>query len=108
MNKDFEIKSETELEAEARESTLNSLDELYSFIDDRQRKDWFAVFMNAVVVEFDPHTYYFAPEAKERFDVDMTGNYEGIGARLQKKNGLYKLLLKLFLGVRLGGRINWK
>lgn len=85
MNKDFKIKSEAELEAEARKSTLNSLNELYSFINDRQRKDWFAVYMNAVVVEFDPHTYYFAPEAKERFDVDMTGNYEGIGARLQKK-----------------------
>ena len=85
MKKDFKIKSETELEAEARKSTLNSLNELYSVIDDRQRKDWFSVFMNAVVVEFDPHTYYFAPEAKERFDVDMTGNYEGIGARLQKK-----------------------
>ena len=39
----------------------------------------------AVVVEFDPHTYYFAPEAKDRFDVDMSGSYEGIGARLQKK-----------------------
>lgn len=82
---DFKIKSEVELEAEARKSTLNSLNELYDFIDDRKREDWFAVFMNAVVVEFDPHTYYFAPEAKDRFDVDMSGNYEGIGARLQKK-----------------------
>ncbi|MBV1887666.1 MAG: carboxy terminal-processing peptidase, partial [Urechidicola sp.] len=79
------LKSDSELEVEARNSTLNSLDELYSFIDDRERKDWFAVFLNAVVVEFDPHTYYFAPEAKERFDVDMSGSYEGIGARLYKK-----------------------
>ena len=47
---------------------------LYSVIDDRQRKDWFAVFLNAVVVEFDPHTYYFAPEAKDQFDVNI---YEG-------------------------------
>jgi carboxyl-terminal processing protease len=82
---DFKIKSEAELEAEARKSTLNSLDELYDFIEDRTREDWFAVYMNAIVVEFDPHTYYFAPEAKDRFDVDMSGNYEGIGARLQKK-----------------------
>jgi carboxyl-terminal processing protease len=84
-NKDFKIKSETEMEAESRKSTLSSLDELYDFIDDRERKDWFAVFLNAVVVEFDPHTYYFAPEAKDRFDMDMSGSYEGIGARLQKK-----------------------
>jgi carboxyl-terminal processing protease len=82
---DFKMKSEAELEAEARQATLNSLNELYDFIDDRERKDWFAVYMNAIVVEFDPHTYYFAPEAKDRFDVDMSGNYEGIGARLQKK-----------------------
>ena len=81
----FQKKSRSEMEIESRESTLTSLNELYDFIDDRERKDWFAVFMNAVVVEFDPHTYYFAPEAKDRFDVDMSGSYEGIGARLQKK-----------------------
>ncbi|PTM11517.1 MAG: tail-specific protease [Bacteroidetes bacterium] len=85
VNNDFKKKSEAELEIEARESTLSSLNELYSFIDDRRREDWFAVFLNAVVVEFDPHTYYFAPEAKEQFDVDISGNYEGIGARLYKK-----------------------
>lgn len=78
-------KSIAELEKEAREATKRSLDELYDFIDDRQRKDWFAVYINAVVEEFDPHTFYFAPEDKDRFDVAMSGNFEGIGARLQKK-----------------------
>ncbi|WP_026754995.1 carboxy terminal-processing peptidase [Sediminibacter sp. Hel_I_10] len=78
-------KSNDDLEKEAREITLKSLDELYDFIDDRQRKDWFAVYINAIVEEFDPHTFYFAPEEKERFDVAMSGNFEGIGARLQKK-----------------------
>ena len=72
-------------EKEARMSTKRSLDELYDFIDDRQRKDWFAVYINAIVEEFDPHTFYFAPEDKDRFDVAMSGNFEGIGARLQKK-----------------------
>ncbi|WP_353779218.1 carboxy terminal-processing peptidase [Winogradskyella sp. 3972H.M.0a.05] len=80
-----EMKTDKELEAEAREATLRSLDELYVFIDDRQRKDWFSVYINAVVEEFDPHTFYFAPEDKDRFDVAMSGNFEGIGARLQKK-----------------------
>ncbi|MEH6535170.1 MAG: carboxy terminal-processing peptidase [Psychroserpens sp.] len=80
-----EVKSKKEIEAEAREDTQRSLDELYDFIDDRQRKDWFAVYINAIVEEFDPHTFYFAPEDKDRFDVAMSGNFEGIGARLQKK-----------------------
>lgn len=78
-------KSKKELEADARDLTKRSLDELYDFIDDRQRKDWFAVYINAIVEEFDPHTFYFAPEDKDRFDVAMSGNFEGIGARLQKK-----------------------
>jgi len=78
-------KSISELEKDARDTTLKSLDELYDFIEDRQRKDWFAVYINAIVEEFDPHTFYFAPEDKDRFDVAMSGNFEGIGARLQKK-----------------------
>ena len=78
-------KSLKEIEKEARNATKQSLDELYDFIDDRQRKDWFAVYINAIVEEFDPHTFYFAPEEKDRFDVAMSGNFEGIGARLQKK-----------------------
>ncbi|WP_299361401.1 carboxy terminal-processing peptidase [Winogradskyella sp.] len=78
-------KSLAELEKEARDVTKRSLDELYDFIDDRQRKDWFAVYVNAIVEEFDPHTFYFAPEDKDRFDVAMSGNFEGIGARLQKR-----------------------
>ncbi|GAB4164018.1 MAG: carboxy terminal-processing peptidase [Winogradskyella sp.] len=78
-------KSLKEIEKEAREATKRSLDELYDFIDDRQRKDWFSVYINAIVEEFDPHTFYFAPEDKDRFDVAMSGNFEGIGARLQKK-----------------------
>ncbi len=80
-----EKKSLSELEAEARKTTLNSLNELYDYIDERNREDWFAVYLNAVVAEFDPHTFYYAPEDKERFDVAMSGKFEGIGARLQKK-----------------------
>ncbi|MBJ7880772.1 carboxy terminal-processing peptidase [Gelidibacter salicanalis] len=80
-----EKKSLSELEQEARQTTLNSLNELYDYIEERQREDWFAVYLNAIVAEFDPHTFYYAPEEKERFDVAMSGKFEGIGARLQKK-----------------------
>ncbi len=78
-------KSLKETESEARETTKKSLDELYDYIDDRRRTDWFAVYINAIVEGFDPHTFYFAPEDKERFDRDISGKFEGIGARLQKK-----------------------
>ena len=84
-DKVVEKKSLKELEQEARELTLTSLDEYYDIIDDLERKDWFSVYINSIVEEFDPHTYYFAPEDKDRFDMSMSGSFEGIGARLQKK-----------------------
>lgn len=81
----LEKKSLAELEAEARELTLKSLNELYEYMEDRQRKDLLAVYLNAIVREYDPHTAYYEPEDKERFDTNISGKFEGIGARLQKK-----------------------
>jgi len=78
-------KSIKEIEAEARLATKESIDVLYDYIEDRRRNDWFSVYINAIVEGFDPHTFYFAPEDKERFDRDISGKFEGIGARLQKK-----------------------
>lgn len=72
-------------EEEARENTKNTLDEFFDFIDDLERKDWFVQYINTIVDEFDPHTFYFAPDDKEKFDIGMSGKFEGIGARLQKK-----------------------
>lgn len=74
-----------EFESDARESTRTTLDEFFDFIDDLERKDWFVQYVNTIVEEFDPHTFYFAPEDKEKFDMSMSGKFEGIGARLQKK-----------------------
>jgi carboxyl-terminal processing protease len=83
----YVMKSAVEIEKEARETTKNSMDEFFEFMDDQERKDAFAQFINSVVEEFDPHTFYFAPEVKDRFDINMSGKYQGIGARLQKRNG---------------------
>ncbi|MEM0519515.1 carboxy terminal-processing peptidase [Aequorivita flava] len=82
----FVRKSLTELEQKAREAAKNSLDEYFDFTKDLQRTDYFAIYLNTIVEEFDPHTNYFAPPDKDRFDLRMSGKLEGIGARLQKKN----------------------
>ncbi|MEX0314297.1 MAG: PDZ domain-containing protein, partial [Allomuricauda sp.] len=74
-----------EVEQAARESTKTTLNEFFDFIDDLERKDWFVQYINTIVDEFDPHTFYFAPDDKEKFDIGMSGKFEGIGARLQKK-----------------------
>lgn len=85
-NKKIVEKSFEELEIDARESTLKSLDDYFEAISDLERKDWFAVYINSIMEQYDPHTLYFAPEDKDRFDASMSGNFEGIGAVLRKKS----------------------
>ena len=83
----YEEKSFDEIEKEVRENSLKSLNEYFDFIQkELDRNDWFSIFLNSIVERFDPHTFYFSPEDKEKFDVSMSGTFQGIGARLQKKN----------------------
>lgn len=84
---DIELKNMTlaEVEAASRETTKKTLDEFFDFVSELERKDWFVQYINTIVDEFDPHTFYFAPDEKEKFDIGMSGKFEGIGARLQKK-----------------------
>ena len=93
----FERKSLAELEAKARETTKSSLDEYFDFTKDLERKDYFSIYLNTIVEEFDPHTNYFAPPDKDRFDLRMSGKLEGIGARLQKKND-YITIIEIISG----------
>ncbi|MAN59331.1 MAG: tail-specific protease [Flavobacteriaceae bacterium] len=83
---EYEAKTEEALEAKARETSLTSLNEYFDLTDDLERKDYFAVFLKTIVEEFDPHTNYYDPPDRDRFDQYMSGKLEGIGARLQKKN----------------------
>lgn len=82
----IEIKSFDELEKDSREATEKSLDDLYTVMSELDDTDWFAIFINTLTVQFDPHTNYFAPKDKKRFDISMAGKLEGIGARLQKRD----------------------
>lgn len=82
----YQAKSFDEIEKEVRENSLKSLNEYFDFIQDElDRNDWFSIFLNSIVERFDPHTFYFSPDDKEKFDVSMSGTFQGIGARLQKK-----------------------
>lgn len=87
VSEPVEILSDKELEQKTRKEVADSMEEYFEFTDELERNDYFSQFLNAVVEEFDPHTYYFAPVAKDRFDTQMSGQFQGIGARLQKKNG---------------------
>ena len=85
-DRENELKSDVELEIESRNAILENLKDFFNFNDDLERKDWFSIYLNSIVNQFDPHTVYLAPQAKDVFDQNISGRFQGIGARLLKKN----------------------
>ena len=84
--------SDLELEMQARASIKENMSYFFENFQELQRKDWFSIYINSIVVQFDPHTYYLAPSDKDRFDTSMSGKFEGIGARLSKRNQQVKIV----------------
>ena len=91
-NPEFEVKSFDDMEKEAREAVLKTFDGWNERLMELDRNDWFSVYLNVLTAQFDPHTTYFAPRDKKRFDQDMSGQLEGIGARLQSKDGFVTVI----------------
>lgn len=81
-----------DLEAEARTTTRENMEDFFDLMNELERKDWFDVYINSFVLQFDPHTNYFNPDDKDRFDMSMSGKFEGIGARLSKRNQAIKVV----------------
>lgn len=83
---DYVSPSWTDLEEEARSTTRENMEDYFDLMNELERKDWFDIYLNAFVLQFDPHTNYFNPDDKDRFDMNMSGKFEGIGARLSKRD----------------------
>jgi len=80
-----QIKTDEEIEKESRLSIKDNLKDFFQFNSELERADWFSVYLNSIVTQYDPHTTYLAPEAKEVFDQNISGKFQGIGARLSKR-----------------------
>ena len=74
-------------------STVNkNTNDFFEYANELDRDDWFSVFINSFVSQFDPHTFYFKPDDKEKFDVSISGKFDGIGARLSRADGNVKIV----------------
>jgi len=81
-----------EIKKSAIMTVKNNTDDFFDYANDIDRDDWFSVFINSFVSQFDPHTFYFKPDDKEKFDVSISGKFDGIGARLSKSDGNVKIV----------------
>jgi len=87
----YQITSDVILEKHSREITRSNMLNYFESLDDIIRNDYFSVYVNTIVEQFDPHSLYFAPDDKDRFDTSISGKFEGIGARLEKRNQEIKI-----------------
>ena len=87
----YEKESWTALEAKARKMTEENLDEFFIRMDQLSYANWFSTYINTITSEYDPHTTYFDPQTKKKFDQGISGKLEGIGARLTTKNNYTKV-----------------
>ncbi|HXO65415.1 MAG TPA: PDZ domain-containing protein, partial [Steroidobacteraceae bacterium] len=58
-------------------------DRVLKRIDQVSPEDVFEGLMNSYARAYDPHTSYFSPRSSEEYRIQMSLNYEGIGASLQ-------------------------
>ncbi len=83
--KDFVVKTDTELEKDARAKVLKIMDESFERIKRTFKEDErFNSFINVITNQMDPHSDYFPPVEKRSFDERMNNEFFGIGAQLQK------------------------
>jgi carboxyl-terminal processing protease len=68
---------------EASELLQKRYERVLKRVDQVTPEDVFENLMNAYARTFDPHSSYFSPRSSEEYRIQMSLNYEGIGASLQ-------------------------
>jgi len=79
------------LEVEARAKVVKTMNDYFKRLKKRNKKERYADYVNTIAAMYDPHTEFFAPRDKKKFDQSMSGQLEGIGARLQQKDDYIKV-----------------
>ncbi len=96
------MKSDEELEVLAREDVNRFYQRVYKRIHKWKDDERFTYFVNTIMEAEDPHTSYYPPAEKEEFDVNMSGSFVGIGARLSPEND------KITVSSIITGSPSWK
>ncbi len=81
-----------ELIEEARENVRERIDNWFDRVSKTSHEDRFNNYLNTIANLHDPHTGYFKPKDKQDFDMRMSNQLEGIGARLTTEGDYVKIV----------------
>ena len=89
---EFKVKTDNELEAEARGKVKSLMERNFQRLSSRfTEEDRFNMLVNTITTNMDPHTTFFPPLEKRSFDEQMSGRFYGIGASLRGEDGAIKI-----------------
>ncbi len=85
------LKTVDTLEKEARTSVQKNMTSFFKRLNKISDGDYFASYINSICHVIDPHTDFFPPKDKQRFDEEISGTFYGIGAVLSIEDGNCKI-----------------
>lgn len=91
------VKSDDELLQESVKEVKKRFTDYFKRLKELRRSDRMEFYLSSIATYFDPHTDYFSPKEKQDFDINMGGQLEGIGARLQA-DGEYTKVSSVVVG----------
>jgi carboxyl-terminal processing protease len=86
--KDWVMMSDAKMKDSARVVVKKNMDYFFRKTAKNGDDEYFSIYVNSICGTIDPHTDFFAPKEKEKFDEQMSGTFYGIGAALQNKDGV--------------------
>jgi len=90
------VKTDTELEKDARDRVLKVMNRSYDRLKAKFNDEGaFDEYVNTITETMDPHTAFFPPVEKRYFDEQMSGRFYGIGASLREDDGNIKIFTLL-------------
>ncbi len=89
---DFVAKSNEALEQEARAKVKKAMDKYFDRLKNKfDENERFAMLVNTITNQMDPHTDFFPPVEKRSFDERLSGRFFGIGALLMQEDDKIKI-----------------
>ncbi|MEK9727933.1 MAG: carboxy terminal-processing peptidase [Candidatus Margulisiibacteriota bacterium] len=76
----------------AIKKTKKELARQFKRLMNKSDNDYFTAYLDSITRAFGPHTTYLPPAEKEDFDINMSGQLEGIGAILREDDGQIKVV----------------
>ena len=88
----LKVKTIEQLKNEAIEKVKKSWNDYFERLSKLTKEDFFNIYINSILKAADAHSEYFPPKNKEDFDIQMSGELEGIGATLSQQFGEIKVV----------------